>query len=499
MRGSKPFWIFTAYVLCLCFIGVWTYWTSIGREGLSLSSAQSELTGFFNSLIIMLGAAICVISPALTATAIVAERQRLSLDLVLSAPVEPKYLLVGKMISSYRYTWMLLILALPIVAMSVVLGGATWKDVFSCFLLLSFHAMIFTSMALLISTFVNKPAAAVIYSFIGVAIYVVASSMLAATALPFSFGGGASTHPPFTIALSPFFVLQAVNSSMLIGSVEVPNWLLAGVFTLLLCRLFLLGAAVNLAPLDKRISANLRLTGLLYTFGLGALIPYSIHPAMPAVVGASPELAPDPSLYVLNIGLGSICWLFLGSWMLFTYGRTGSRRFWPNGHFSLRHTLDGTPAGQLPYALLLVGSGLLGAYLGNRWVGGDAPSDSYAPGLLWPVGFVVLAWGLGHLLSAACREMKSARAFHFCAEMVIFFGIPLLMSVARTAPSWVKTDSDMPTSGLWYLWPFAPLIDRGQFWLAWAYGVVMICIGLWFKLWAVNLEGRRARELSYAG
>jgi len=51
------------------------------------------------------------------------ERQHGPWILVFSAPVAPRYYLVGKTIAVYRYIWMLLILSLPVTAACVVLGG----------------------------------------------------------------------------------------------------------------------------------------------------------------------------------------------------------------------------------------------------------------------------------------------------------------------------------------------------------------------------------------
>ena len=478
------------------------YQIALGRPGMSLSSAQAEFTDFFNELDALLAGAICLISPALTATAIVAERQRQSLDLVLSAPIDPKYLLVGKMISSYRYTWMLLILALPVVAMSVVLGGATWRDVFGCFLLLSFHALIFTSMALFISTLTTKPASAVIWSFFAVGGYVVLSGYLAATsAIPMAFSRGGTEHLPFTISLSPFTVLQAINSSTLVGSIDVPNWVFAGIISLLLSRLFLLGAAVNLAPLDRRLSANLRLSGLAYTFGLGCLVMYSLAPVLitgPAArsLGGPGQAGLLPDLLIMIVGIGSIGWVSIGVPMLSCYGWEGSKRFWPNGQFSPRHTFDGTPAGNLPFLLLLLCSGVGGSYFGYNWAGGQPTEGSLLPGMLWAVGIVVLTWSMGQLLAAACKTMKTARVLHLCSLISLYLGLPLGMMIFQVAPSWVVDQySTGSKSDLWYLWPLTPLLDRNLFHLAPVYGLIMLVLGGVIALWARSVEAKRSRRI----
>jgi hypothetical protein len=138
LRGSRSVLLFGAYLLSLITIALLVYSSAI-RNGTSVSivEAQSSLQSFYATVIGLLGGMICLVTPALCATSILTERQRKSLDLVFSAPVSPKYYLVGKMLSSYRYIWMLLVLSLPVTAACVVLGGATWRDVLLGYL----HAM----------------------------------------------------------------------------------------------------------------------------------------------------------------------------------------------------------------------------------------------------------------------------------------------------------------------------------------------------------------------
>ncbi len=494
MRGAKPFWVFTCYVLSLGIIGFMFYATTLGRPGLSLANAQSELSTFFSFLMGILAAAICLIAPGLTGSAIVAEKQRLSLDLVLTAPIEPKYFLVGKMISSYRYIWMLLALALPVVALSVVLGGATWWDVFGCFLLLSFHAMVFTSLSLLISSVTSKPAAAVIWSLIAVAAFAFASSAIASTALTGMFTGN-SSHLPFTIAVSPFFPLQAVNSTTPIGSWEVPNWVFGVLISLLLTRLFLLGAAVNMAPLDKRLSANLRITGLVYTFGLAVLVAYAMQTILNLSRGSSS--GPNPDLMLTLVALGCSLWLIIGTCYFACYGKDGSKRFWLNGRFSLRRAFDGTPAGGLPYMLLLYAASYAGVVIGARFVLHLNLGPVFWSATLWPLGYTVLNWSIGQLMSSATSALKTARVL----TLVILAASPLLFNVFMgwmgLAPPWASNGSTS-TSNLWYIWPYAPLTGEDIFASAWVYGLVMLGIGLLVFLWARTLENQRSLRLASA-
>ncbi|MEA2552748.1 MAG: hypothetical protein QOJ65_924, partial [Fimbriimonadaceae bacterium] len=129
LRGNRSFILWMIYLAMLIGLGMLNYSQSVDRGQVSVVQAQAWLQNFYEMIMVLLAAMITLVAPALAATAIVIEKERRSLDLLFSAPVKPKVLLVGKMLSAYRYTWMLLVLSLPVTAVCVVLGGATWSEV----------------------------------------------------------------------------------------------------------------------------------------------------------------------------------------------------------------------------------------------------------------------------------------------------------------------------------------------------------------------------------
>ncbi|OWU66257.1 MAG: hypothetical protein CBB60_000430, partial [Armatimonadetes bacterium Cent15-Ar3] len=157
LRGSKAVVLFTLYLIIMALVLYIAYDSAIGYSSRSLATAQSNLQGFYWATIACLGVVVTIVAPAVGAFAIVTERQRRSLDLVFSAPVEPKFYLVGKLISAYRYVWLLLILALPFCAVSVTLGGTTWIQLFITFLLFSFYGLICVAFGLLLSSMSSRP------------------------------------------------------------------------------------------------------------------------------------------------------------------------------------------------------------------------------------------------------------------------------------------------------------------------------------------------------
>ena len=218
LRGNRSVMLFGIYLLILVGVAVFVYDGATGQSR-TIYEAQQSLRDFYQLTMGLLGLAVIVVAPALTATTVVMERQRQSIDLIFSAPVSPKYYLVGKMISSFRYTWMLLVLALPVAAASVVLGGATWSDVLVAYFLLSMQGLIFTAFALLISSLVSKPVAAIIWSYaLTFAYSMFALTMAEIADQSLRFSRGTSGEASAAITLSPVTLNDAARTYTLIGS-----------------------------------------------------------------------------------------------------------------------------------------------------------------------------------------------------------------------------------------------------------------------------------------
>lgn len=445
LRGNRSVLLFGTYLLVLIVSALLVYSESVRFGVLSVVDAQRRLGDFYQTILLLLGGAISLITPALSATAIVAERQRQSLDLVFSAPVSPRYYLVGKMISSYRYTWMLLILSLPVTAACVVLGGASWSDVLGAYVLLSFHGLILTSLALLVSSFATKPVSAIIWGYAAAAGYLIPATALAASTYSFSALdiGRVANEAPFYSALSPFFVFNVSDTVTRIAGFDVPNWILAAGVALLISKLCLLGAGSILRPWGGKETAGLRIHGLVYA---AAIALYA---------GSATASSLVPSDYGFAYGV-MLCWglmpLILVLPTLTCYGFDAERRLVPNGVFKLSAIFDGTPAGALPYILALltaVSAALLaGAYLGS----GRLLGLEVAPYIAFSFGLTGFFWAVGRYASSALIGVRAARIVQFASFLVLcVLPVPFLMAVAAA-------EFDRPGMTVWDLYLLRPIV-----------------------------------------
>ena len=437
LRGNRPLLLWGTYLFILIGFGTLFYAVTSSEGTMSVASLQRELQGFYNTIMNMLGLMVGVVAPALTATTIVSERQKRSLDLIFSAPVSTKYYLVGKMISSYRYTWMLLVLSLPVTSVCVVLGGATWTDVLTGYANLSFIGIILTSIALALSTVAIKPVSAIVWSYFAT-FFVVMFTWTMASFLSFA-SMRSGRELPFLVSLSPFNQLNAAGAYTQIGWVQIPNFVLAGLTALLVSRIMLLGASSVLSPFGALDTKSLRVHGLVYMFVVA--------------VGVGSAL-----------GSGSTHILY--TWITFPliaivpiitcFGWDLEKKFWPDGWFSIRAAIVGTPAGGLPYLLGLLAGAFLGSNLGVGLATMDVFPDLHLQlcYLTWALGLWAFIWAIGRGCSSLYNGVKTARTLQ-----AVFFLV--FLTVPSAAVSMIVAFTSQPglvdPTPLWYLMPLYPL------------------------------------------
>lgn len=375
LRGSKAVVLFTLYLVIMALVLYLAYDSAIGQSSRSLATAQRNLQGFYWATIGCLGVVITIVAPAVGAFAIVTEKQRRSLDLVFSAPVEPKFYLVGKLISAYRYVWLLLILALPFCAVSVTLGGTTWIQLFIAFLLFSFYGLVCVAFGLLLSAMSTRPIPALCWTYVAIGAYWFFTFYMMMMGFA---GGGARGGSPFA-DVSPFMALcpvtfpfQGGQSTMLFGK-EIPIWIVSIAEHLLAIKLIILGAGSIMSPSDGREIKSLRIHGLIYFAALAAFAGWG---AAAAAVNIYSGLTGPVASVISDVGrASSVMGRFLAGVLsvtgiclvpyLSTFGVNDYRRFRFNGLFDVRKAFTGTVAGNLPYLALFALVGIVGFLAGT--------------------------------------------------------------------------------------------------------------------------------------
>lgn len=471
LRGNRAILLWGFYLLVLIGFTMMVYSGSASGAQTSIVEAQSRLRDFYQAVMILLAVMINLISPALTAGSIVMERQRRSLDLVFSAPVTAKYYLVGKMVSSYRYVWMLLILSLPVTSACVVLGGATWSDVVAAYIILSFNALIYTAMALLLSTLSRQPVAAVVWSYFASIVYSISMSVLAGVTAAMGMAGMSRTlEAPFLITLNPYYVVQAAPTFTKLYGYDVPNWVLGGITAILFSKIMLLAAGSAMAGFGAKETISLRVHGIIYAFLTSALISYGSSPTW-SMVRSAMSTASSPTTTATGWESGidlMFAWTLAPLVVLvpfFTcYGIDAERRYWADGVIRFKNAFIGSPSGGFIYTLAIVLASYAGISFVHSQLGLSSPSGAI---LFWTLSFWSFMWSLGRFSSSFNIGLKAARSLHFTL-MMAFVALPVPFFSAMGAFS-------SSNAGIWDVYILRPLIgteDNRQ--IAWVYGGLML-------------------------
>lgn len=75
-------------------------------------------------------AVVSLVIPVLTATSISGERERQTLDIMLTTTVKPVSIVLGKLLSAVAVTLMYVVSSLPFLAIAFMVGGLNWSDLF---------------------------------------------------------------------------------------------------------------------------------------------------------------------------------------------------------------------------------------------------------------------------------------------------------------------------------------------------------------------------------
>jgi ABC-type transport system involved in multi-copper enzyme maturation permease subunit len=400
--------------------------------------------------------AVALIAPGLTAASIVGEKQRKSFDLVFSAPVTPKYFLVGKMLGSYRYTIMLLVLSLPVIALSALLGGATWSDILICYFMMSTAGLIFTAIALLVSAMHEKVHAAIAASYLLVGIYLILTLTIAGSfAMRSAFsGGGPIGEAPFLATLNPFLIPESYGTYTTIGATKVPNWIWNGVYTIAVVRLALLGAGSAMGSIGAPETKGLRIQGLLYLLGFTLLMVY-----LPATGTRSTGAGTFVTL-VTSVIVLAMPWIS-------SFGESGRRITNYDGGWNWKRVFLGTPSGAGPYILAM----FVAIALGGLWVANHngIAMMSLAAHLVHGIGVTVFFAGMARWMSAKMGFAKG-RSLASTLTVLAIWVMPLfvLISAANVVGHGTRFDQ----YAMWLLWPMWPIVADFSFYALYIYGVL---------------------------
>jgi ABC-type transport system involved in multi-copper enzyme maturation permease subunit len=133
--------------------------------------------------------------PGLVGGSIAGERERQTLDLLLSTRVRPWRVVIGKLAASLAFMGFLLVASLPILSVVALLGGIAWGDILIVAGLSALTAVMVGSMSILFSAISKGPTGAIVCSYVATFILLVGPLLLGSYLLAQGYGANVSIGP----------------------------------------------------------------------------------------------------------------------------------------------------------------------------------------------------------------------------------------------------------------------------------------------------------------
>ena len=200
--------------------------------------AVTNMTGVFSGydyssliwLFPILGCVECgllsLIVPILTSGSISGERERQTLDIMLTTPMSPFSIALGKLGSAMVNVMMYMVSSIPIMAIAFVLGGMSWWALLGLIVMLLYLGLYVGSVGIFCSSVVKKSIMATVLTIvIGIVIIVVTTIIfyagIAVKTYQASLHSGAQVTPgalPLVLMLNPYspifdFMVRTMTSS----------------------------------------------------------------------------------------------------------------------------------------------------------------------------------------------------------------------------------------------------------------------------------------------
>lgn len=168
MRGARAFIIITIYLVLLGGLVSLIYLTFASSNDVSTTSTIIQGLGktVFGAVIGVQMMLVCFLSPALTAGAIAAERERQTYDLLRTTLLSGRSLVEGKLVSALLFLFMLLLAGLPVQSMAFLFGGISIEEILVGFLIVVVTAVLFSAIGLFVSSFTKTTLISTVVSYI---------------------------------------------------------------------------------------------------------------------------------------------------------------------------------------------------------------------------------------------------------------------------------------------------------------------------------------------
>ncbi len=167
-RSMRLSWGLFAYeaMLTLAFLLSLAVIQADSESVYSSGNIYGSMVYLFPVLAIVQVCIVALIVPIITASSISGEKERQTFDIMLTTCMSPFSIVLGKVISSVLHILFYVAGSLPIMALSFVVGGMSWSNLFYFLLTIILLSVFSGSIGIFCSSFCRKSIVAVVMSFV---------------------------------------------------------------------------------------------------------------------------------------------------------------------------------------------------------------------------------------------------------------------------------------------------------------------------------------------
>jgi ABC-type transport system involved in multi-copper enzyme maturation permease subunit len=161
--------------------GLWEVWTAAAIQRSKLADFTDA---FFWQFMTVQFAAVVVLTPAVTAGAIAEEKERKTLDYLLTTDLNSQEIVLGKLASRLAYLLLLVLTGLPVLGLLTFLGGVDPNLMLAGFLATGMTLFSLAGLSMFNSVYCRKPRTAILLTYLEAGLYLILSSLIGFADLP---------------------------------------------------------------------------------------------------------------------------------------------------------------------------------------------------------------------------------------------------------------------------------------------------------------------------
>jgi len=194
------------YVGILSIVAMWAYYfINRDRNGMGIDLSNFTILNF--ALACGQAVLLMLIVPVLTSTSITGERERQTLDILLSTNLSPMKIVVGKLMSTVTKVALLIVSTMPIYAINFLVGGTSFKELIILTIFFISTTIYVGSIGIFMSTIFKTSKSSTVASILTVIFIVIGTIIIGAVMISRDYYNAISNNTISTFKITlPFWI-----------------------------------------------------------------------------------------------------------------------------------------------------------------------------------------------------------------------------------------------------------------------------------------------------